>query len=396
MDMEMDEFVFFAHAAAGNPLALFAPITPFPGLSTSPGRIKYTAATLPVATDWLVPWHTEWAIAFGHTGAYRDFNGRRVFPIYGRGPSGDLARTGQVPVVLNVGGVEDVGDGSGNLIDSLPLQILHLLINFVLQDYQSGAWLAAPLVNGYSRVNSTSFVNAKAQTEARISGGHIGAFLLGWNQEGETLRQLNRRFYEHGIYLGDNKDGQLIGSAIDPGAAPVRHISDITDTIKGSFHAGVQRDVIQNLYNYRYGRLYTPPLPEPVPTTGDAMPVGLRRPQRDWEVDDQQITDGTSGKRAMELDFELTRDQATADDLAALHEEVLGNPGPTEAGFREGLCGTNIDLGDNVTLDHFEGISTTGWTGRLIRCERHELYLDGDVAFQVGIEGLDVEDLPES
>jgi hypothetical protein len=40
--------------------------------------------------------------------------------------------------------------------------------------------------------------------------------------------------------------------------------------------------------------------------------------------------------------------------------------------FLTNLRGLNVELGDVITIDHIEGIGTTGWEGWPLRVIRHE------------------------
>lgn len=382
-----DEYVLFGHAPSpGGVLGFFGEI--------NGTRQKFDGTYEGI--DFLWPGHPGWNAALGSSDLYRDFNSNRYTVFYARGPRSLYAREGKIPFAINIGGVEDVGDGTGNCITSIARQALHFLINFVSQNWTSGAWLASPTVNGYSRFETASFEAVRTRSAARMSTseGYLGAYLLGWDGGSITLRDVIRLWHECGIDLGVNKDGQVMASMVSPAAAAVRSVSDVTDTTRESFRARRRRDEIRNTLTYRYARRYVPALPEPTPAEGDALPAQLRQSQVDWEVDNVSPTpDAASvakyGTRALDLSLELVRDADTAADIAAMHQEVLA-PGPIAVGYREGLCGTNVDLGDNVELDHFEGLTASGYTDRTLRCEVHILDLD---AFETEIEGLDVENL---
>lgn len=63
-------------------------------------------------------------------------SGRRYTAVRFAADKGDAA------ITADAEGYEDVGDGSGDLIDNPALQLKHLLVNWVYGDYKSGAWLA--------------------------------------------------------------------------------------------------------------------------------------------------------------------------------------------------------------------------------------------------------------
>lgn len=384
---DWDEYVLFAHAPGSGVLGFFADIF---------GRTRCEAGMEGV--DFLWPGFAGWNAATGSTNTYRDYNGNRYTTVFARGPRSDAARDGRVPFTVNIGGIEDVGDGSGLVITSLARQVCHLLINWVLQTYTSGAWLSPPLINGlYSALKTSTFEACKDRSEDRISGGHKGAFVLGWDLEPVTLSDISRIANDHGIAIGENKDGQLIGSMVDPEAAAVRSVSDIHDTAEKSFSARRQRSEVANTPIYRYGRVYVPPVPEETPAEGEYLPSSLQVEQRDWEYDEQTLTPNSAsvskyGTRPLDRSFEWTRDAATAADLALLHQEILA-PAPVDVRYTDGVCGTNVELGNRVNLDHFEGPTASGYTARPIRAELLALDLDN---LAVETHGLDMANLPGS
>lgn len=148
--------------------------------------------------EWLIPGQAGWTATFGAT-PYEDINGHRYTVIYGKkglpGPDDaagfthGVSSTETMPLTLSVQGIEDVGDGSGALIRDLLLQYLHCLVNWVLQTYQSGAWLSEPVFTdifdqGVPLIDASSFFLASQMAKLRLvalgmSGAYEGAFILG-------------------------------------------------------------------------------------------------------------------------------------------------------------------------------------------------------------------------
>jgi hypothetical protein len=384
-----DEYVFFGHAP-GQFTSLFIPEGP--GLSTGPDYASRVKALPNEYAEVIMPGDDRWIATFGNV-LYRDFNSHRYTLAYMFGPRSHLlARPRKVPLVANLWGVEDVGDGTGNVITSLALQVLHFLANFVLQNYTSGAW-SIPSFNGYSQLRTSSFGACQTRSATRLgtADGHLGAWLLGWDAIGKTLPELIRIFADHALDLGINKEGQIVADMVDPAKTLNRSIVDVTDVLKRSFRAPRQRTEIASTYVYRYARRYTPALNQQTPVEGSALPPTLQVGQTDWIHEPAPLINATAvskyGTRKMELNLELTRDPATADDLAAYHDEIR-SPGPRTPTFDERLCGTDTDLGFRDELDHFEGVTATGYTDRSLRCEVHELDLQ---TFNVRKEYLDLD-----
>ena len=60
--------------------------------------------------------------------------------------------------------------------------------------------------------------------------------------------------------------------------------------------------------------------------------------------------------------------------------------------MRIGLAGANLELGDIITVTHFEGITGTGWIDWPMRITRHELDPD---RLAVDLEAYDMQRLFE-
>lgn len=374
-----DEYVFFGHAAAAIQ-SLFIPQGP--GLSTGttyPSRVRITAAA--PAVEYLFPGTAAWTAAFG-SAPYRDFHGNRYTVVYAFGPRSEINRTGQVPLVANMGGIEDVGDGSGLLIDDLYRQIQHLLVNWIFGNYTSGSWLSIPSVGSgadlYSRIDTDTI---EAVRTLRASGSPslsvLGAFLLGYNGTALTLDQILTMAAKNGHFeYGVNQHGQIIFDALDAGRTLNRDLTALADTLQQTYHAKRQRDLVRNVITYRSGRRYSPPLAGYTPAEDALLPVSTTQQNADWLSGDLRLEDAASlakyGERREDIDFAMIRDETTATAIAqiTLDEQASGE---VRVSFEEGPCGVDTDLGDRDTLTHFDALSNSA---RSLRCMAHALDLD--------------------
>jgi len=341
--------------------------------------------------DFLIPGYAGWLTHVGNSDMYRDFNGNRYTVIYARGPRSDAAREGKVPLTLNVQAIEDVGDGTGDLIESLPEQIEHLICNWILQSYTSGAWPAIPTIGtpALERFLTTSTDTVKLTSELRITGGYLGAFMIGWDGSFLSIRDaIAAACRSCDIDIGINRDGQLFMSMIDSTASSLKAWNDVVDVLRGSFDMERDFDRLANRIDYRYQRQYIQPVTELVdvvasggsPVAQVRMPETTQQPSVEWLVDHQTQEDATSitnngETRIYDLDLPFVRDTETADDVVLHTLERLKN-GPVHATFDVDLCGTDIENGDNETLTHYQGMTATGWTDRLLRNEEHTVNLD--------------------
>lgn len=381
-----DEFCVFGNAPGpGGALRIYGEIG---------GARQAIPESLYGVNIWAPGHEPSWSALTGSSALYRDYGGGRYFTFFAEGAIADSARQGRVPFTVNCGGIEDRGDSTGNVITSLALQILYLLNNYVVQNSTGLAQMPYPTINGYSLFDVDSFRAVKTWSEVRISGGHQGAFIFGHGLRALTLSEIVKLAHDHGIELGFNKDGQIMASAVDPAAALVRSVRDVDDAVKKSFHARRRRDLVATRILYRLARRYAAPLPKSTPTSGDLLYLDSAQPNSEWSIDRQELYASTAlrnkyGRRTKDISFELVRHQETADDLAAYHRDLL-QAGPIEAVFSERLCATNMDLGDRIALDHFEGLTATGYVDRSLRVEAHTLDMD---RFVVETEHLDLDGL---
>lgn len=354
------------------------------GLSTGtpyPSRVQITAASGLVEVAW--PGTSWWAAEFGSARTITR-NGRTYLAMYMFGPRSDLSRSGQVPHVSNLWGIDENGDGTGRVIDDLYRQFLHLLINFVFGNYQSGAWLAPPTVGSspglYSRIDTTTFEALKTLRDSQIAGGVLGAFILGHGGEAITFRDLLALFARNGHFdFGPNRHGQLIASAIDTGAPINRVLGPPATVFEASYKAKRQRDLVRNIVNYHAARRYVPPLAGGTPAEGELLPKTTTQVNPDWFVSVEGLDaprDTPSivkyGERPEDIDFELIRDEDTAAAIVQMVLDENATP-PVHATFTESECGVDTDLGQVDTLAHFDALSPDP---RAIRCQMHQLDLD--------------------
>lgn len=368
------EFVAFGHPAGWRG-SLFVPSGG--GLSTGtsyPSRVRITPAS--GMADWIFPGTDFWTAEFGATN-YRVFNGRAYEVVYGIGSSAYLAATSKVPLCGNYGGFTDGSNGSGNVLTSLKQQFLSLLANWVFGDYESGAPLDLPTVGSggdlYSRIDTDSL--------ASISDVE-GAFIIGANGEGWTLDQLMTQFAVnlHAEY-GVNRNGQIFWTQLDLTPVINRTVRGLSDVEQRSFKTKRHRELVKNVVKWQCGRRYVQPFTQGTPEEGALMPVSNVMPSTEWITDNQQLPAGTPPTSASitkydqlveSVSFEMIRDPVVAEGIA---QKILdeNETAPIYTEFVEGPCGTDTDLGDVDTVDHYDALTESG---RNLRCEKHTLDLD--------------------
>lgn len=378
------EFAVLGHATTGGILQIKGDI----------GGTQQTFLESQEGGEVLLPGHAAgWTAYTGSSNVYRDYNGNRYTTFFALGPRAESARLGKVPFLVYAGGVEDVGDGSGTMIDGLYHQILHLLVNFVFGNYTSGAWLSPPVVPGelFSRINTQSFKDLQTFSESLLTGGFLGAFMLGWDGRTHTLTDILREAAINGGYrYGVNRDGQLFATIPDPTASTNRTLADLSHVIRETFRVRRRRQEIGNTITYRYARNYSPTITNETPAAGERLPANNVQSSAEWGTEATPLTDATSvtkyGTKTRDLSLSMIADADTADARAALELALYKQP-PITTAFEEGPCGTDTDLADLDSIDHFENLDTTA---RKIHCEKHVLDLD---TFKVEKEYIDITDI---
>jgi hypothetical protein len=322
-------------------------------------------------TEFLIPGHSGWTAIFGAT-KYRDFNGNRYTVIYATGQRSKDAISGDVPMSINVGGIEDVGDGTGTMIDLLPSQVAHFLANFALQNYRSGGW-SIPVVNGYARVSTSTFTAVNTTAALRLAGGYKGAFILGAGGQSQTVSAVLAQMCADGDFdLAVNRHGQIIASMVYPLNSIVKSFTDVSDIAKGTFSARRKFEYLINRVTYHYGKNFIP----------DSRPWSSRTGAA-WYSDTAAVPESSdatsiaavSETRTRDMQMYSLRDQATAANVVS-YLIARRSLGPIYASFQTNLAGLDVELGDLITVTHFAGMDINGWTAKKLRVERIAVDLD--------------------
>jgi len=335
-------------------------------------------------TDWLVPGRAQWIATIG-AASYRDVNGRRYTVLYGRNAPGDAAADGSLPLTVNVHGVEDVGDGSGVLIDQLADIYQHFVVNWGFQSYASGVWLTPPAwpldldALALSQVDEASFDAVRAIHLRRLVEGYPGGIGFGLNETAITLRDAIARLnLSCDCDCGFNRHSQFFISAFDDAIALLTtarpYAQDRHIIVVDSFESDVDVDGLENVVVYSYARRYA---------------------SATWDVEDAEIADADSmagyqeTKRSRARELYGVRHATVASDVAQRYLLRHKDP-PIRVRFRTDLGGLSTELGDVVTYTHLGGIGAAGAVARPLRILRH---LTEPETFSVELEGADAQRL---
>lgn len=319
-----------------------------------------------------VPGQTGYSTYFANTGnpQYVDINGNRYTCVMVRGPQGDAAADGTQPLSVNVKGVEDTGDGTGTLVDDLADIYEHLVVNWLLQSYLSGAWLTAPDwptdVDGtvVSQVDSASFAALKALHNSRLAAGYEGAVVFGANGESLTLRELIARMnLSCDCRAGFNRNSQFFVVGLDLSTASLaaaKNYTQTNDMVLSSFNTELETRDIENVVTYSFHRRY------------NLQTVSTPWAYEDQETRDQESIDDLGGDERFgaELELHAVRSSVVAYDIAA-RRLAYYKRAPIRVTFVTNLKGLATELGDVITVDHIGGLAAAGWTGRPLVVLRH-------------------------
>lgn len=343
-------------------------------------RVKLDDAVYGVTV--LAPGKAGWPFA----DPYRDFPDgdgitNRTTTIYVKGEVYEAHVSGGINITVNLCGIEDVGDGSGDLIRHYFRVYQHALHNWVLANngkgYYSGTW--APLtewsIGGptVTVLNTDSFDAAQDFTATRLGDGigYLADFAL---CERIDLREFVKRFNLSGdCFTGVNRHAQLIVKHIDDGA-------DVSSTTL-----------------LRQWDFASPALPAP-----DIKHSDVENPVRslyDWDADKkkfrsdmQSVADAavqTAQREVNESDvlqLFMVRDSNTADDVAARRLLRLKRA-PRYQDVVLDLSGLQIDLGDIYRVTHYDGLGPNGYVEEPFFCVRHKVDL---YKMQVTLTGFNI------
>jgi len=122
----------------------------------------------------------------------------------------DFAATqGTSAITVDLDGLSDKADGTGNLITNPADILFHLLVNFVFNDWRSGEYAAAST----APLDATSFVETAAFLSAR---GHEGARRLSGDNQVKALELINEWSNDHGAKVFWKRNGTLAVRMNDP------------------------------------------------------------------------------------------------------------------------------------------------------------------------------------
>jgi hypothetical protein len=302
----------------------------------------------------------------------------RVCLLFASGARATAHIDGTVPITVNLWGIEDVGDGSGDTITEIAYQFQHFLQHWIVQNYLTGAWGSVPTFgDGTAKVRTSSFSSVNTVHAARLgtAEGYIGGMYIA---DQRPARDWAKEFQTGGdMRLGVNHQGQLLVTTLDH----TRSTSGLTTftaqdhMVQQSFQIDPQVSEIFNAYTYEYGV---------EPATGRKS--GLSQTIRHAA----SITNHGERVAQASVNRATNRDNVAAD--VANRALLRSYDAPTDVTFDLDLRGTALTLGQIVKATHYQGVGPLGWTDRNLVVTGTTAYPDED-NFSTSIELEDWHDV---
>ncbi len=333
----------------------------------------------------VVPHKPGWTTYTGQAGEYFDYAGYRYTLAFINANIGDLApavRDGRILISGNFNGIEDVGDGTGNLIEAPSRIFQHFWSQFVDRDYTTGNWVdSVPVFGDYGVIDFDRIEAAKVYSD---SIGVQGAILIGREGAQQTVFEVITEMAQSwDMEIGENHHGQIVTDHEDTTAVPSIQLSDQHDAI--AFRTRRDRKLYANQITYRYGYRYLPPTaPRPAPAEGEPLPTDPVAPFAQWTetasvINLTALAANNDQVVNMDLDLYGIRDATAALVVAdRVLDRATGpeNSGPVNVEFTTGWQGIGynisgedeeIDIGTTVGVTHVEGLGSPGFVEEAVR-----------------------------
>jgi len=314
---------------------------------------------------------------------------------------------GRIQVAFNVFGVTDEPDGSGLYYADAPDIYAFLLRNYLYPPHwRYGAYNAMPSFHGgYSFLNRTSMVRSRSRLNSYFGSpnGYPVGFLLGRGGQQQTLKHVLTELC-HGVLMeqGIDRHGRILLDVEDVDAEATLSLSDLLD-IPDGFTVWVDRASYRNNAEEVHGYRYLPAVaPLPAPPEGEALPAVNVGEHNDWSAvvtylhDDAIAANRGKSTPPLKIENYVVRNSDVA--LNRVQREIarLVGPSPSYDGQRLFSLTTSwqaleLELGDVIAIDHFEGMGAAGYVGQRARVlkitdnlQAATITLEGRVLFSEG------------
>jgi hypothetical protein len=306
--------------------------------------------------DILAPGKTGWPHPTPYVDILDSVTGKtyRCTILYVRGPRADKHREGAAYFSLDTCGMEDVGDGTGLPIRRGFFLLQHLMSEFVAANdgdgYLAGLWQGVPFFAidpALPMIDTDSVQTAQAQSVEWIGGlGYVLDFVI---DSESTVGALVQRFNVNlGSMAFTNTRGQFAVKVFDDTASA----TDGNEYRQGIEFNSLGRTEIA--YNELENRIFYSLGKDP--RTGTYSIRNRKAFAQDSHDQYKEWYDVT-------LEFDLSRDLATSDDVVA--RRLMRNKfRPLYQSYPTNLIHYRDDIGSQVRLTHKQGMGATGYNQR--------------------------------
>jgi hypothetical protein len=287
----------------------------------------------------------------------------------------------------NVIGFGTAANGTGSEITDGIIQAKYILINWILQSFRTGNWLASPKFESYPgngdyicRVDTDSFSVASDVAATYLAGGFVGGFVIGSGGQRQSTRQLwanilqsfnlmfcQSQYQQLKVVMLDRRRDRFIG-----GSTTVEDRRDILAS--PNFSIEKKREWLCNDLGYQYAPNYRNDNTgswNSFNSIGDAP---------------SKVKYGTITKT---ITYPMVRDQDTADAVADQQLDFRSQL-RLVATYSQSLCGLKRDVLDGLSITHFGGRGLNGWQENACWITSQKI---NQPSCSVTFEAIDVQDL---
>lgn len=306
--------------------------------------------------DYAAPGQTDWTTLFGEDFVL-DVDGKRWTVVAVKNTNGDLAGIldGSIVLTANVLGAEDVGDGTGTVVDDLYEQLALVADNLgLLDDSVLGEdWRTSipTFSDGSPKRDAASWSLAATNSTAVLPGGVKGAR---WLTEPITWGEFLAEGLRSGYALaGINPAGALQLVVTNRAQSPAASVTGTLDILRDSFSWRDDDAGFGNVQPYQFNPEYSTSAGQSLASSGEIS-------------DSDSIARNRQRRKASTLSLDWVRSASQAAAVAAL---VLADGAdlPRTVQLDSGIHGVHWGLGDVLSVTTPEGPGLTGWSDRWVQ-----------------------------
>lgn len=337
-------------------------LTSVDSLYVRTGDVAERVSDLLIGFDIAVPGHTNFTTWFGSTTYRVGADGSRWTLVYVLGSSGYITGLidGSQTLWANIEGIEDVGDGTGALIEDIDDQIAHLVDNSLLRDAgeKLGDWVTSIPTYGdlTPRRSAAALVTAKANAASVFTAGRTASWGVATSITWDA--QLAQLMIDAGAPLaayGFDQAGQFVYVVTNPNADADAEVTERDEILRG-FSGRDDRTGFFNVQPYQFGAVYAA-------TGGVSSYSTVATPLRDTASLARYQKIGPQAAPMVSLAAITNSGQA----LQVIGQRVrFSATPPRSVPISSGYHWIHRSLGEVLGVTHRQGFTATGWTSHRV------------------------------